>query len=501
MGSRSPRGLGVLARLMVAALALSACGLDFQWVRTMGKSPELVTTTTTTSTTAPPTTTTTAPAPPPPPAPAPPPKAAKPPPPPPPPPPAPPPVQVPGDSPLTGIGGATVGRAGHPALVVKIDNVAKARPQMGLNEADVVYEEQVEGGITRFAAIFHSRQADPVGPVRSARSTDIGVISPLNYPLFSYSGANDVFKEYVRQAPLIDVGVENRPDRYFRDGHRPSPNNLFTSTQALFSLAAPDAPGPPALFSYRGAGERAVGHDRRAVARAVAEWRRNGRTITTVSYDWDPGGQSWVRVQNGLLHTDAAGRKVAPDNVIFQFVTYHNTGLVDSSGTEVPEADVVGQGEAWILTGGQVIPARWSKGSKMEITKFVDGAGQEIRLAPGSTWVELVPPNQGSLVDRPADPEPVPETPPPTETPPSTSPPEETPPSTEPPPAETPPPTEPPSEEPPVPEVPPATVPDDETPDDTSPPDDDEAKPPEDTVAPEEPPPSDDDQDRRKQRN
>jgi hypothetical protein len=411
-------------------------------------------------------------------------------------------VQVPGDSPLTGIGGATVGRAGQPALVVKIDNVAKARPQMGLNEADVVYEEQVEGGITRFAAIFHSRQADPVGPVRSARSTDVGVVSPLNYPLFSYSGANDVFKEYIRQAPLVDVGVENRPDRYHRDGNRPSPNNLFTSTQGLFSLAAPDAPGPPALFAYRAAGERPQGQNKRAVARAVAEWRRNGRTVTTASYDWDAGGQSWIRIQNGILHTDAAGRKVAPNNVIFQFVTYHNTGLVDSSGTEVPEADVVGEGDAWVFTGGYVIPGRWSKGSKTEITEFVDGAGQEILLAPGTTWVELVPPHQGSVVDRPPDPEPVPETPPPpAETPPSTEPPpSETPPSTEPPPSETPPSTEPPPSEP-VP-VPPPPVPTDpppgsETPSDTSPPRSDQAtppdtaKPPEDNPEPEDPPPED----------
>jgi hypothetical protein len=409
----------------------------------------------------------------------------------------------PGPSPLTGVPGPAPGR---PALVVKIDNAPKARPQVGLNQADVVVEELVEGGITRFAAIFHSQDADPVGPVRSARSTDIGVVSPLNYPLFAYSGANDVFKQYVREAPLVDVGVENQPSKYFREPSRSAPNNLFSSTSALFSLARPDSPGPPALFAYRPAGERAKGQNKVAVARAAVEWTRNGRPITTVSYDWDPGNNSWVRIQNNVLHTDAAGRKVAPTNVVFQFVTYHNTGLVDSSGTEVPEADVVGEGDAWILTGGYLIPARWKKSSKMEITKFTDAAGDEVLLHPGSTWIELIPPGQANYLERPADPEP--DTPPPAETPPPTTPPEQTPPSTEPP-AETPPTTEPPPEQPPV-EVPPPTTPvpsdpappADETPSDTSPPRNDQAtppdtsKPPEDSTAPDDPPP--DDQNRRR---
>src|SRR5207248_2441346 len=161
------------------ALLLPACGADFLWVDTMGKKPELVTTTTSTSTT-----TTTAPAPPPPPPPVriklpPPPARPRPTPPPPPPPPQPTPVPQPADSPLTGIG---VGgyHTGHPALVVKIDNVGDvpsgARPQIGINEADVVFEEMVEGGFTRFAAVYHSTPADPVGPIRSARSTDIALL-------------------------------------------------------------------------------------------------------------------------------------------------------------------------------------------------------------------------------------------------------------------------------------------------------------------------------------
>jgi DUF3048 family protein len=400
-----------LALVVTMALVGTGCGVDILFVRTIGPKPELVTTTT--STTAPPTTTTTIarPKPPPAPRPKPPPKPVKAPPPPPPPPP---PLQAPGSSPLTGVGGGG-SQAGHPALVVKIDNVRKAWPQAGINEADVVFEEGVEGGITRFAAVFHSRQADPVGPVRSARSTDVGIVSAFNRPLFSYSGANDVFKEYVRKAPLVDVGVENFPGRYYRESRRPSPNNLFSHTSKLFELAAPDATGPPALFAYRPAGQRPRGADMKAVSRAQAEWRSKKRTVTTAIYDWDSGNKSWLRIQNGELHVDSSGRRVGPANVIFQFVKYRDTGLVDSSGAEVPEAQVVGEGDAWVLTGGYLVPAHWSKPSAEVVTRYTDASGADVRLAPGQTWVELVPPGNGTFTERtpdaptPGEPEPTPE--------------------------------------------------------------------------------------------
>src|SRR5207253_1555385 len=146
-------------------------------------------------------------------------------------------------SPLTGLPMDIV-RSKRPVLVVKIDNAPKARPQIGLNQADVVFEEGVEGGITRFAALFHSEESKPVGPVRSARSTDIKIVSAFHHPLFAYSGANSLFKQYVADAPLVDVGVDRYPDRYHRDNARSSPYNLFSETETLLDLA-PDGSVPP----------------------------------------------------------------------------------------------------------------------------------------------------------------------------------------------------------------------------------------------------------------
>ena len=289
----------------------------------------------------------------------------------------------PGPSPLTGLPGPAPTR---PALVVKIDNAPKARPQVGLNQADVVVEELVEGGITRFAAIFHSQDADPVGPVRSARSTDIGVASALQRPLFAYSGANRVFEEQVRRAPLIDVGVKAAPDRYYRERSRRAPYNLFSHTTALFQLAPADAVAPPAVFAYRAAGQPPAGAGMMAVQRTGIAW------ATPVEWEWDPAIGGWWRSQGGRRHVDAGGRGVAPANVVVQFVDYRDTGLRDSSGAVVPEAHVLGEGDAWILTGGHLIPGRWTKPSADAVTRYIDSAGADILLAPGRTWVELAPP-------------------------------------------------------------------------------------------------------------
>ena len=297
-------------------------------------------------------------------------------------------------APLTGLP-MDIALARRPVLVVKIDNAPKALPQIGLNQADVVFEEGVEGGITRFAALFHSGGAKPVGPVRSARSTDIRIISAFHRPLFAYSGANATFQRYVHEAPLIDVGFDAHADRYHRDSARPSPYNLFSETERLFDLTPEKAAPPPALFSFRSPGVAPSGPGARAVSRAKVWWQAH--RYTEALWDWDPAAKGWRRTQNGASHVDAGGKQVAPANVVIQFVTYHDTGQVDSTGTAVPEADVVGEGDAWVLTGGMLIPCRWTKASDTDITRYTDASGAPVKLTPGKTWVELVPPTQAEV--------------------------------------------------------------------------------------------------------
>jgi hypothetical protein len=296
----------------------------------------------------------------------------------------------PNADPLTGLP-ASPGSGTRPALVVKIDNAPKARPQAGINEADIVVEEGVEGGVTRFATLFHSRDAASVGPVRSARSTDLLFARQLGRPLFAYSGANQVFLGLVHQAPLVDVGVDRFPSAYHREPGRPAPYNLFSETKALFAAGAGsgDTAPPPPLFYYRPAGEAPPSAGSEPAPKVQAVWRLN--ITTTVVYAWDEASKTFRRTTDGAPHLDAAGNQVAPENAVFQVVTYHDTGLVDRSGAAVPEADLVGSGDAWVLTAGRLIRGKWNRPSDGATTAYTLPTGEPIRLTPGRTWLELVP--------------------------------------------------------------------------------------------------------------
>jgi hypothetical protein len=276
--------------------------------------------------------------------------------------------------------------------VVKIDNAPKARPQSGLAQADIVIEEKVEDGVTRFFAIFQSQDSNPVGPVRSARTTDISLVTPLNRPLFAYSGTNATFQQLVNKAPLVDVGYNAVSAEYRRDGKRPAPYNLFSDTAALFKHAPAGAAPPPPQFTYRAATTPSAGTP---VTHLHIEFK--GAHVTTlVDYQWDAAAGVWRRSQDGGPHMDAANIQVAPKNVVVEFVEYVDTGQRDQSKTVVPEGKVIGGGDAWVLTDGKLITGKWSKPDPAAVTAYTDAAGNPIPLTPGQTWVELPPPNSAS---------------------------------------------------------------------------------------------------------
>lgn len=292
-------------------------------------------------------------------------------------------------SPLTGLPRDPAAPA-RAALIVKIDNAPKALPQAGINDADVVVEEGVEGGVTRFATLFHSQDAGSVGPVRSARSTDLLFAQQLGRPLFAYSGANDVFAGLIRKAPLVDVGVGRFPAIYKRVPGRPGPYNLFSDTPAMYASAPDEKTPPPPLFSYRATGEAPPEAGSEPAPRGVqAVWKLN--ITTTAVFAWDEASKTFKRTNNGQPHLDASGKQVAPDNVVFQVCDYRNTGLVDRSGAQVPEAVLIGEGEAWVLTAGRLLKGRWSRPTEAQTTAYTLPSGEPIKLTPGRTWLELVP--------------------------------------------------------------------------------------------------------------
>jgi len=283
-----------------------------------------------------------------------------------------------------------------PAVVVKIDNDPHARPQSGLNQADVVYEIEVEG-ITRFAAVFHSEAVDRVGPVRSARSSDLDLLAALGAPLFAWSGANGGVTAEVLGAQdaglLVDVGHNSAPDQYWRDGGRQAPYNLYTSVTGLRGLDRPGSGTPRPLFAYRQEGDP-LPEGAAATSGISVAYAGDGR-IANVEFVWDEELDGWARFQtdnlhgDGSPHVDAAGEQVAPENVVVLSTTY-TTSAADSRS---PQAQTVGEGDALVLTGGgQAITGRWRRGAGTAAVELTTAAGEPITLRPGRTWVLLPQP-------------------------------------------------------------------------------------------------------------
>ena len=314
---------------------------------------------------------------------------------------APPPPPPPPVAPLTGVVDASGASLTRPVLSVKIENAPDARPQAGLELADAVYEEVVEGGITRFLVLYNSIVPDTVGPVRSVRDMDPYIVWPLG-GIFAYSGGAPGPDAALREAPVNPVDESATGTAMFRDGGRAAPHNLFASGQPLFDRGGQPVP-PPALFNYLAPGETIVGE-------AVLAARVGFQAGYDPTWTYDPTTNTWKRSYGIDPFVAASGVQVAPVNVVVQFIEYPGYS----------QGNTVGGGDAWVFSGGQLVRGKWLRGTREEITYFVDAAGQPIKLTPGPTWVELVP--IGAAVDVvPAPPPPPPPPPPPTTAPPTTT--------------------------------------------------------------------------------
>lgn len=277
----------------------------------------------------------------------------------------------------------------RPALIVKIDNVVAARPQAGIAQADIVYVEEVEGGLTRLAAVFHSQTPSEVGPVRSMRTGDFDLLAQFNAPLFSNSGGNRTAVRLLRGSSLVDIGAGSHGDLYYRTS-RPAPHNLFTNPANLWSVGQGDdyATGVPLpIFQFRAAGDD-FHPDAQPAAGVDIDYGQ-----TTVSYTWN--GSGWDRSQDGERTVDADGTAISPTTVVLQ-ITHYTASPADLRS---PHAITTGQGDAWILSDGQAVRAAWRREGETDQIEYVDAStGNIIRILPGQTWVEM--PRDGDAVLR-----------------------------------------------------------------------------------------------------
>ena len=286
-------------------------------------------------------------------------------------------------SPLTGLPDPSGTALTRPALTVKIENTPEALPQWGIDQADVVYEEIVNGGITRLAAIFNSQAPTKVGPVRSVRPTDTQVVWPLG-GIFAFSGGAAYAVDSIETAPVKLVDESSAGVAMFRDPNLQAPHNLFASAPLLFAFKGTPTP-PPALFTYRGPTTKAVG-------RPVSSFVVPFPSIYPVTWTWDTATKSWDRTLFGQADVTGTGVRESPQNVVVMFVNY-----VNGIGTENSYADLQGSGTADVFSDGREVAGTWSRGpSKADIIQYRNAAGATIALSPCQTWVELL--NDGTAL-------------------------------------------------------------------------------------------------------
>ena len=271
-----------------------------------------------------------------------------------------------------------------PVLVVKIDDTTLAHPQHGLKDADVVYIEQVEGGLTRLAAVFSSNIPALVGPVRSARISDIELLAQYGKVGFSYSGAQRKFLPVLAAANLYNLGATSYgPNFYANDSARIAPYAMMLKARDLLAEAATRG-AVPATAKNMGWKFGDLSADATPLDSVHISWPAS-------SYDahWSSDEDRWLLTHNGNIDTDESGYQLGPKNIIIQIVSITDSIYKDKVGGVTPLVATVGAGKCYILRDGTVTVGEWMRPDEASGTTFTDSTGVQISLTPGQIWIAL----------------------------------------------------------------------------------------------------------------
>jgi hypothetical protein len=289
--------------------------------------------------------------------------------------------------PLTGLPAPGRRVPARPALAVKVENLPEARPQYGLSSADVVYEEPVEGGITRFIVIYQCHDASRIEPIRSGRLIDPDIVQQYGaHPLFAYAGAIQPVVTKVDASPLIDVGIYRAPlSAYWRDPNRYGPHNLISSTAVLYAAGrAQNAPkaAPKPVFRFG-----AMPPHSAAASVNIAN------PSSDVTWTWQPQAADWLRsyVGAGAATMGEGGDITTTNIVVMTVVMYPSPYVEDATGIHENELTLTGSGPVQVFRDGSVITGTWKRSTLSHTTELLTASGKPITLTPGQTWVELVP--------------------------------------------------------------------------------------------------------------
>lgn len=283
-------------------------------------------------------------------------------------------------NPLTGLRGVPT----RPVVAVKIDDTPSGRPQIGLENADVTYVEQVEGGATRLVAVFASRQPATVGPVRSVRNGDPELLAAYRRPVLAFSGGAGAPLRTLHRSRLIDAGPGARGRAYRRLTTRHAPYNLVVDTARLARELRGASTPVDVGFRWAGTDPR-LARARKVGAVDVVVGRIHLR------FRWEARGRRWLLLNpDGSVRRTASGTAVATPNVVVQFCRARiDRTDVDVLGTPSVYTSTVGTGKLLVLRDGRMLVGTWQRRHPIYGTHYLDAGKRELTLRPGGAWVLL----------------------------------------------------------------------------------------------------------------
>jgi hypothetical protein len=280
-----------------------------------------------------------------------------------------------GESPLSGLPGG----AGQPVVMVKYGNAKPDRPHYGLNQADLIYVEEVEWGLTRIAAMFNTKFPAVVGPTRSARISDLEILMQFERPGLVFSGANDVLLKAVRKSNAVSLSPSDRPDFYYRNLSKEAPHNQLVRLASLMAKEKKVSVVGDVGFVFDvvpPAGGAKVG-------KFQASW-----PSAKVSGAWTKAG--WQISFDGSVQRDAQTKALlVPRTVVLQFAEHRESAYGDRFGGKTPLVKTVGEGRAVVLRNGQSYEAQWSRPDKTSGTSFTS-SGAVLPFDVGQVFIVLV---------------------------------------------------------------------------------------------------------------
>jgi hypothetical protein len=284
--------------------------------------------------------------------------------------------------PFTQLAGPT-DAADKPVLAIKIENDPSVRPQYGLDMADLVFEELVEGGMTRFVSIFQSEIPEEAGPVRSGRHVDASLVAPIA-DYFVFSGAARPTLNYFSQIipESVEISTEGAPGMHRTNYHR-APHNLFIYPQELIDSDTATISRTSGFFVKPTAATVITGT---AIKKIAVEFSKASRP----NWTWDATTRLWLRDDGKKPHMAISGKQLSATSVVVLRVTETDAGYRGSTGGYVPRSVVTGTGKGYLVNGETMTEVTWSKPDDISQMTLTDATGKVVHPLPGKTWVELI---------------------------------------------------------------------------------------------------------------